>query len=58
MDSRDVIGQAKGILIERYKVTGVQAFGMLVVSSQTVNRKLRDVAEHLVATGELPAPTG
>jgi transcriptional regulator with GAF, ATPase, and Fis domain len=53
MDSRDLIGQAKGILSERYKVTGVQAFGLLVVSSQNVNRKLREVAEHLVATGEL-----
>ena len=56
MDSRDLIGQAKGILIERHKVTGVEAFGLLVASSQAVNRKLRDVAEHLVATGELMTP--
>jgi GAF domain-containing protein len=57
MDSREMIGQAKGILIERYKITGVEAFGLLVVSSQAVNRKLRDVAEHLVATGELLTPS-
>jgi len=57
MDSRDLIGQAKGILIERYKITGMEAFGLLVVSSQAVNRKLRDVAEHLVATGELLTPS-
>jgi transcriptional regulator with GAF, ATPase, and Fis domain len=57
MDSRDLIGQAKGILIERYKITAVQAFGLLVASSQAVNRKLRDVAEHLVATGELLTPS-
>lgn len=56
MDTRDLIGQAKGILIERYKVTGVQAFGLLVASSQSVNRKLRDVAGHLVDTGELLTP--
>ncbi|HEY7146461.1 MAG TPA: GAF and ANTAR domain-containing protein [Streptosporangiaceae bacterium] len=57
LDSRDLIGQAKGILIERYKVTGVQAFGLLVASSQAVNRKLRDVAEHLVDTGSLLTPS-
>jgi transcriptional regulator with GAF, ATPase, and Fis domain len=56
MDHRDLIGQAKGILMERYKITGVQAFGLLVASSQHVNRKLRDVAGHLVTTGELLTP--
>lgn len=53
LDRRDLVGQAKGILMERYKITGVEAFGLLVASSQAVNRKLRDVADHLVATGEL-----
>ena len=56
LDSREVIGQAKGILMERYKITGVEAFGLLVASSQAVNRKLRDVAEHLVTTGQLLTP--
>jgi hypothetical protein len=58
IDTRDLIGQAKGILIERYKITGVQAFGLLAASSQAVNRKLRDVADHLVASGELLTPSG
>ena len=57
MDNRDMIGQAKGILIERYKINEVQAFGLLVASSQAVNRKLRDVAGHLVTTGELLTPS-
>jgi GAF domain-containing protein len=57
LDTREMIGQAKGILMERYKITGVQAFGLLVASSQGMNRKLRDVAEHLVATGELLTPS-
>ena len=57
MDSREVIGQAKGILMERYKINGIEAFGLLVASSQAVNRKLRHVAEHLVTTGELLTPS-
>lgn len=46
--SRDVIGQAKGILIERFAVSEEQAFAMLVRSSQDTNLKLRDVADWLV----------
>jgi len=33
-----------------------QAFQLLAQASMTGNRKLRDVAEHLVTTGELLAP--
>jgi len=53
--SRAVIDQAKGILMERHKITADQAFQAMVTVSNRNNRKLRDVAEHLVATGELPA---
>ncbi|HLL65427.1 MAG TPA: GAF and ANTAR domain-containing protein [Micromonosporaceae bacterium] len=53
MSVRDLIGQAKGILIERHKVTGDQAFGLLVRASQHSNTKLTDVARYLVDTGEL-----
>ena len=53
VDSRDLIGQAKGILIERYKISGHEAFRLLVVASQTTNIKLYDVAEYLVTTGAL-----
>ncbi|MHA3701806.1 GAF and ANTAR domain-containing protein [Jatrophihabitans sp. YIM 134969] len=51
--SRDAIGQAKGILMERYKLTAEQAFDLLITASQHTNEKLRDVAERLTATGEL-----
>jgi GAF domain-containing protein len=51
---RDLIGQAKGILMERHKLTGDQAFTVLVRTSQRTNTKLRDLATHLVHTGELP----
>src|SRR3954451_22983498 len=54
LESRAVIDQAKGILIERYRLTADQAFQALAQSSMHTNRKVRDVAEHLVTTGELP----
>ena len=50
---RDLIGQAKGILMERFKITGSQAFNILVRVSQDSNRKLFDVAEELSQTGHL-----
>ncbi|MGQ7296911.1 GAF and ANTAR domain-containing protein [Quadrisphaera sp. KR29] len=53
---RDVIGQAKGILMERHRITADEAFAMLARSSQHTNRKLHDVAFDLAATGELPGP--
>ena len=57
MESRSVIEQAKGILIERHKVTADQAFRLLVEASMHTNRKVRDLAEDLVLTGELAART-
>ena len=51
--SRDVIGQAKGILMERYKVTAEEAFGILRRASQQLNVKLRAVATELAETGVL-----
>ncbi|TQM57883.1 ANTAR domain-containing protein [Humibacillus xanthopallidus] len=50
--SRDVIGQAKGILMERLKLTPEEAFDALRHSSQHLNEKLRLVAERLAQTGE------
>jgi GAF domain-containing protein len=57
MASRAVIEQAKGVLIERYKVTPDHAFRLLTLASMNANRKLRAVADDLVRTGELPAVT-
>jgi hypothetical protein len=50
--SRDVIGQAKGILMERLKISPEDAFDLLRRSSQHLNLKLRDVARGLAETGE------
>lgn len=55
LDSRDVIGQAKGILMERYKIDAGHAFHMLIAASQHSHRKLRQIAEDLCATGVLAA---
>ncbi|WP_434995148.1 ANTAR domain-containing protein [Arthrobacter sp. Ld5] len=54
VNSRDVIGQAKGILMERHKITGEQAFIVLSMASQRNHLKLRNVADHLISSGELP----
>jgi hypothetical protein len=55
--TRDVIGQAKGILMERLKLTPEAAFDLLRRSSQHLNVKLRDVAGRLAETGELGTRT-
>ena len=54
LDARDLIGQAKGILMERYTIDSLKAFALLVRASQHSNRKLRDIAAELALTGELP----
>lgn len=46
---RDVIGQAKGILMHRYGVDAEEAFRRLRCASQTSNTKLYDVAAWLAA---------
>jgi len=50
--SRDVIGQAKGILMHRDNLTGLQAFATLTRASQETNIKLADVAGWLVGEHE------
>ncbi len=52
--SRAVIDQAKGMLMERYKVGPEEAFQLLARSSMHANRKVRDIAEQLLCTGDLP----
>lgn len=54
LGSRDVIGQAKGILMERFGITADAAFAVLLRMSQHLNRKLRDVSAELCSTGILP----
>ena len=52
--SRDVIGQAKGILMARHRVTADQAFDLLRRASNDRNVKLREIAQQVTETGALP----
>jgi transcriptional regulator with GAF, ATPase, and Fis domain len=52
LESRDVIGQAKGILMAREGVSADDAFGMLRRASQRLNVKLRVVAADMVRSAE------
>jgi AmiR/NasT family two-component response regulator len=54
LETRAVIDQAKGILMERHKLTADQAFQVLSRASMNSNRKVRDIADHLVHTGDFP----
>lgn len=56
LDSRTVIGQAQGILMERFDVQPDQAFAILRRYSQDNNTRLIDVARDLVKTLALPSP--
>ena len=52
--TRGVIDQAKGILMDRHKLTADQAFQVLAQMSMKTNRKLHALAGDLVHTGDLP----
>jgi ANTAR domain len=57
LETNREIGTAIGILMSQHRVTRQQAFNLLAVASQQTNRKLRDVAEDVIATGALePGP--
>ena len=54
--SRDLIGQAKGILMERFKITADEAFHLLVQASQRENVRVADLGARLAETGEWLGP--
>lgn len=55
IETRDLIGQAVGLLMERYTITSNRAFDTLVRFSRQTNRKLRDVAAELIRDAEAGA---
>ena len=54
LTSRQLIGEATGILRERFELTSDQAFAVLKRLSSEQNIKLFAVAQHVVDTGTLP----
>lgn len=48
--TRDLIGQAKGVLMERFSLNAVGAFTLLTKLSQESNTKVRVIAERIVDT--------
>jgi GAF domain-containing protein len=53
LESRDTIGQAKGILMARRNCTSDEAFEALRKVSQRRNVKLREIADKVIYTGGL-----
>ena len=53
--SRDVIGQAKGRMMERFNIDAAEAFEMLKVMSQGSNTPIAQVAQRVVAGEVWPA---
>lgn len=55
IESRQVIGQAVGILMERHRISPKEAFDTLVRASQQSHIKLRELATRISETGEEPS---
>jgi hypothetical protein len=53
LESRDVIGQAKGLVMAQRQVSAAEAFDLLSAASQRLNTKLRDLAELVARTRRL-----
>lgn len=58
LSSRDTIGMAKGILMQRDNITAEQAFTLLIATSQRQNIKVHDLATWLVGSTEDAATKG
>lgn len=52
--TRHIIGQATGIVMERRKLSERDAFAQIVKLSQDYNIKVRDLADTINRTGEIP----
>jgi GAF domain-containing protein len=53
--SRQLIGEAVGIVMDQRHVTEDAAFDMLRAASQRLNRRVETIAEDVVRTGEVPS---
>lgn len=55
IETRDTIGQAKGMLMERFDIDAVAAFALLSKLSQDTNTRLEEIARRLVRLDHPPA---
>jgi len=55
LQTREVIGQAKGLLMERHQLTADRAFERLSTASPDRKVTLRQIAEIVTSPGNLPA---
>jgi GAF domain-containing protein len=53
LESRAIVDEAKGILVQRHRLTPDLAFHLLARAAGRTGRTLPQVAGHLIATGEL-----
>jgi GAF domain-containing protein len=53
-DARGIIGQAQGILMERYQISADQAFIVIRRSASAFNQRLRSIAERIIGAPSLP----
>lgn len=58
LEHRDVIGQAKGVLMERERLSARAAFERLRELSMDHNIKVRDLARDIAESGVVPGPPG
>ena len=55
MEIRSIVGQAQGILMQRFKIGSATAFALLRRYSMDTNTRVRDLAEYVIETRDLPA---
>jgi GAF domain-containing protein len=55
METRSIVGQAQGILMQRFQISSATAFALLRRYSMDTNTRVRDLAEYVIETRDLPA---
>jgi GAF domain-containing protein len=55
LETRSVIGQAQGILMQRFKISSATAFALLRRHSMDNNTRVRDLADYIIETRDLPS---
>jgi GAF domain-containing protein len=58
MESHSIVGQAQGILMQRFQISSATAFALLRRYSMDTNTRVRDLAEYVITTHDLPPTPG